>query len=140
MKTVVDLYSTALNQSKEVNGEVVKLHYLEETANRGDGSRFLLEMEVELDDDKTVYTAEYVYLKSGSSQLCHTSNFQWTKNVDVYFIVTGKGLEMGMEGGVLLESERRGGKKIFFGREVGFFLKQTLLCYGSCFFFPFTSS
>jgi len=92
-KKVVDLYSTALNTSKEVNGEVVKLHYLEETPNRGDGSRFLLEMEVQLkEDEKTVYTAEYVYLKAGSSELCHTSNFQWTKNVDVYFLVTGKGL------------------------------------------------
>ena len=114
----------------------MKLHYLEETANRGDGSRFLLEMEVELDDDKTVYTAEYVYLKSGSSQLCHTSNFQWTKNVDVYFIVTGKGLEMGMEGGVLLESERRGGKKIFFWTGSGLFSKANPIVLWFLFLLP----
>ena len=89
---VISLYTLALNNSKEIKGDVMALRYLEETPNKGDGSRFLLEMDVQLygDDEETVHTSEYVYLKTGSNFLCHTTNFQWTKNAEVYFIVTGK--------------------------------------------------
>ena len=60
--------------------------------NKRDGSRFLLEMDVQLHEphEEIVHTSEYVYLKKGSSKLCHASNFQWKKNVDVYFVVAGK--------------------------------------------------
>ena len=70
---------------------MIGLRSLEETTNRDDGSRFLLEMDIQLHEPhaETVHTSEYVYLKKGSSNLCHTSNFQWTKNVDVHFIVAG---------------------------------------------------
>ena len=36
-----------------------------------------------------VHTSEYVYLPSyGHTTLCHTSNFQWTPNVDVHLIIS----------------------------------------------------
>ena len=77
---------------------MVGLYYLEETPNKEfheeeeEGSRFLLEMDVQLLEPRRelVHTSEYVYLKHGSDQLCHTSNFQWTKNVEVYFVLAGK--------------------------------------------------
>ena len=88
---VVELYSKALGVYKYgKHAELAKLHYLEETTNKEDGSRFLLEMDVRLNSTKDlVHTSEYVYLKKNSSHLCHTTNFQWTKNVDVYFVVSG---------------------------------------------------
>ena len=88
---VVSLYTKALEASTEVKGEVVGLHYLEETTNKGDGSRFLLELDIQLLEPRNelVHTSEYVYLKTGSSELCHTSNFEWRKNVEVYFVVSG---------------------------------------------------
>lgn len=91
MDNVVSLYKKALSDSEEVNGTVQGLRYMEETPNKNEGSRFLLEMDVQLHQPKeeTVHTSEYVYLKKGSSQLCHTSNFQWTKDVDVHFVVSG---------------------------------------------------
>lgn len=90
---------------------------MEETLNKGrahnrmfvNGARYLLEMvliqscrfvrfflvfffqKVKL-KNKIVRTSEYVYLpkRGGSNVLCHTSNFQWERNVYVYLIVTGK--------------------------------------------------
>ena len=90
VNNVVALYNKSLAAST-VKGSLVGLRSLEETANRNDGSRFLLEMDVQLHQpqEQTVHTSEYVYLKKGSSQLCHTSNFQWTKNAHVHFIVSG---------------------------------------------------
>ena len=88
---MVSLYTRALEASQNVKGRVVGLHYLEETTNKNQGSRFLLEMDVQLLEPRRelVHTSEYVYLKSSSDQLCHTSNFQWRKNVMVYFVVSG---------------------------------------------------
>ena len=90
----------------------VKLNKIEETENKKDGSRFLLELvsrktrgrcscvcvcllqDIELEgESEVVHTSEYVYLGSGSSStLCHTSNFQWRRNVDVYLVVSLKNL------------------------------------------------
>ena len=86
------MYTKALDASEKVRGKVVGLHYLEETTNKADGSRFLLEMDVQLTQPRQelVHTSEYVYLKKGTSDLCHTSNFQWTQSVDVHFVVSGK--------------------------------------------------
>ena len=85
---VVSLYTAALKAS---NGDIMRLHHLEQTINKDHGSRFLLEMEVQLyhPEKRIVHTSEYVYLKNGSSKLCHTSNFQWKKNVEVYFVIAG---------------------------------------------------
>ena len=87
---VVALYKKALNSSS-VKGTVEGLRSLEETVNKDDGSRFLLEMDVHVLSpvEEIVHTSEYVYLKKSSSQLCHTSNFQWTKNAEVHFVVSG---------------------------------------------------
>ena len=40
----------------------------------------------------TEYTSEYVYLPAGGHTLCHTSNFQWQRDVDVYLVVSVKNL------------------------------------------------
>ncbi len=91
MNHVVSLYNKALNSSSVVKGTVEGLRSMEETLNKEDGSRFLLEMDVHVFSpvEEIVHTSEYVYLKKGSSQLCHTSNFQWTKNAEVHFVVSG---------------------------------------------------
>ncbi len=88
---VLSLYLAALNSSKTIESDSATLRYMEETPNKGDGSRFLLEMDVQLSgvDGETVHTSEYVYLKAGSDVLCHTSNFEWKKQMEVYFVVTG---------------------------------------------------
>ena len=39
-----------------------------------------------------LHTSEYVYLASGGDTLCHTSNFQWRRNVDVHIVVSVKNL------------------------------------------------
>ena len=92
VEKVVSLYTVALNASKLINGDLVSLRYLEETPNKEDGSRFLLEMDIQLyDPEEIAHTSEYVYLKKDSDYLCHTNNFQWTKNAEVYFIVAGNG-------------------------------------------------
>lgn len=90
--TVVSLYSKAFNTSKDVLGNVIGLHYLEETTNEGAGSRFLLEMDIKLQQDQKemVHTSEYVYMKKNSTQLCQTSNFKWTMNVEIHFVVAGE--------------------------------------------------
>ena len=76
---------------------------MEETTNRNlptkakknpdvHGSRFLIEFDIQLlePEKELVHTSEYVYLAKGSSELCHTSNYQWKKSptVDVYFVVS----------------------------------------------------
>ena len=106
---MVSLYEKALAASENVSGTVLGLHYMEETTNKNEGSRFLLEMDIQLHQPKeeTVHTSEYVYLKKGSSQLCHTSNFQWTKAVEVHFVVSGE-REGGREGG--RDGGREGGE------------------------------
>jgi glycosyltransferase involved in cell wall biosynthesis len=69
---------------------VLGVHYLEETYNEGyGGSRFLLEMDVQLQNG-TVRTSEYVYLPKDGSKLCHTTNFQWDQNVHVTLLITMK--------------------------------------------------
>jgi hypothetical protein len=76
--------------------------------------RFLLEMDVQLHKPKeeTVHTSEYVYLKKGSSQLCHTTNFQWRKGVEVHFIVSGEYMRKeGREEGRKEGGERREGEE-----------------------------
>ena len=90
MDKVVSLYTAALKASK-IKGDVMRLHHLEETTNKDRGSRFLLEMEVQLHhpEKKVITTSEYVYLEKDSSKLCHTSNFQWKKNDEVYFVIAG---------------------------------------------------
>lgn len=91
VEKVLSLYTKALNASKEVQGSPIGLRLLEETANRNDGNRYLLEMDVQLHRpmEEVVHTSEYVYLKTDSSHLCHTLNFQWTKNTEVHFVVSG---------------------------------------------------
>ena len=91
MDLVTSLYGKALNASKEVQGDLIGLRLMEETANRNDGNRYMLEMDVQLHKpmEAIVHTSEYVYLKEGSTNLCHTSNFQWTKNAEVHFVVSG---------------------------------------------------
>ncbi len=92
VEKVKSLYEDSLKTNTTVSGSVVRLLSLEETANKEDGSRFLLEMEVQLHEpqEEIIYTSEYVYLKKDSSQLCHTSNFQWTKNAEVHLVVSGR--------------------------------------------------
>ena len=89
---VVALYSNALHAKKTLEGDVVATHYMEETPNKNDGSRFLIELDIQLykPTEELVHISEYVYLHKASNVLCHTSNFQWTKNAEVYFIVAGK--------------------------------------------------
>jgi hypothetical protein len=91
VESVLKLYNKSLAESK-VKASVIGLRHLEETANKNDGSRFLLEMDLQLHHPKeeTLHTSEYVYLKKGSSQLCHTTNFQWNKEVEVHFVVSGE--------------------------------------------------
>ena len=43
-------------------------------------------------ESEVLHTSEYVYLATGASSLCHTSNFQWKRNVDVYLVVSVKNL------------------------------------------------
>ena len=83
-------YVKALGESKDINGSVAALRYLEQTENKKEGNRFLLEMDVQLHQpqEELVHTSEYVYLKKGTSLLCHTSNFQWRPDVDVHFVVS----------------------------------------------------
>ena len=40
--------------------------------------------------DETIHTSEYVYLPKGSDKLCHTSNFQWRRDVIVYMVIAGE--------------------------------------------------
>ena len=40
--------------------------------------------------ESVIHTSEYVYLKSGSNSLCHTTNFQWKRDVYVYIVVSVK--------------------------------------------------
>ena len=91
METVLELYKKALAASPTLSGSVSGLHSLEQTFNNKNGSRFLLELDIQLHQpaEETVHTSEYVYLNKDSTHLCHTSNFQWTKNVDVHFVVSG---------------------------------------------------
>ena len=39
--------------------------------------------------DEVTHTSEYAYLPAGTDSLCHTSNFQWKRNVDVHVVVSG---------------------------------------------------
>jgi hypothetical protein len=92
---VLELYKKAF--SKEISkGLVNKVVKMEETLNKDAGSRFLLELEIEIavsdGSTSTVHTSEYVYLPKGGHTLCHTSNFQWQKNVDVHIVVSVKNL------------------------------------------------
>eukprot|EP00731_Ephydatia_muelleri_P026574 Em0018g674a len=86
---VITLYKKAFDEAK-IGGEVVGLHYMEQTKNKESGSRFLLEMDIMMKDG-LVHTSEFVYLPN-DNKLCHLSNFQWTPNVDVYLIVSLKNL------------------------------------------------
>lgn len=87
---VMSLYKDALNKSAH-KGHVSQLVNMEETYNNNDGSRFLLELVIELNHPKgLINTSEYVYLPSGSDDLCHTSNFQWKSGVRVYLVVAGE--------------------------------------------------
>ena len=82
------LYKEALNKSTHKGH--VSLVNIEETVNKKDGSRFLLELVIELTNpQELINTSEYVYLQTGSDKLCHTSNFQWQRGVKVYLIVAG---------------------------------------------------
>ena len=83
------LYREALNKSAH-KGQVSQLVNMEETVNKKDGSRFLLELVIELSNRRElINTSEYVYLQAGSDKLCHTSNFQWRGGVKVYLVVAG---------------------------------------------------
>ena len=76
--------------SKKHTGRVSQLINLEETKNGEQGSRFLLELMVELHNtSELINTSEYVFLPKGEDKLCHTSNFQWKKKVDVHLVVSG---------------------------------------------------
>ncbi|CAI8005119.1 N-acetyl-beta-glucosaminyl-glycoprotein 4-beta-N-acetylgalactosaminyltransferase 1 [Geodia barretti] len=88
---VLELYKKAFAE-KSSSGEV-KINKIEETENKKAGSRFLLELDIQLEGESEVlHTSEYVYLATGASSLCHTSNFQWKRNVDVYLVVSVKNL------------------------------------------------
>lgn len=90
---VLRLYKETFSQSKRYDGEVLDIRYLEETPNEEKGSRFLLELDIQLkDEEKPVHTSEYVYLPTGKDALCHAENFQWSKGVDVYVVVSVKNL------------------------------------------------
>ena len=76
--------------SKKQTGRVSQLINLEETKNGEQGSRFLLELMIELHNpSELINTSEYVFLPKGEDRLCHTSNFQWKTKVDVHLVVTG---------------------------------------------------
>lgn len=100
---VFSLYSKAFQASKKYKGDIIKIHYLEESRNSKVptkktrhpevvGYRYLLELDIQLHEpeEKLIHTSEYVYLPKDSTELCHTSNFQWRKSptVDVYFVVS----------------------------------------------------
>jgi hypothetical protein len=88
---VLELYKKAF-ADKSSSGEV-KINKFEETENKKAGSRFLLELDIQLEGESEVlHTSEYVYLATGASSLCHTSNFQWKKNADVHIVVSVKNL------------------------------------------------
>lgn len=58
--------------------------------NGGDGSRFFLELMIEIENPQGIInTSEYVYLPKDGNTLCHTSNFQWKRSVDVHLVVSG---------------------------------------------------
>ena len=40
--------------------------------------------------EETIRTSEYIYLPQNSRRLCHISNFQWKRDVDVHFVVSRK--------------------------------------------------
>ena len=40
--------------------------------------------------EESIRTSEYVYLPQNSRRLCHISNFQWKRDVDVHFVVSRK--------------------------------------------------
>ena len=40
--------------------------------------------------EEIIPTSEYVYLPQNSRRLCHISNFQWKRDVDVHFVVSCK--------------------------------------------------
>jgi hypothetical protein len=86
---VINLYSNALRVKRP--NAWVDFRNIEQTINKKDGSRFLLEMDIHLKQPRkrTIHTSEYVYLRMGSSQLCHTANFQWTKRAFVHLVVAG---------------------------------------------------
>jgi hypothetical protein len=84
---VITLYSKALH-ARRPNG-TAKFRNIEMTTNKKDGSRFLLEMDVQ-SRKGTIHTSEYVYLSKGSFILCHTTNFQWKKKAFVHLVVAGK--------------------------------------------------
>lgn len=92
MEKVKRYYSEALAASKHFNGTVVGIHYMEESDNKNDGLRYLLEMDVQLDypRNELVHTSEYTDLKKEPSMLCHTSNFQWVRDTYIYFVVSGE--------------------------------------------------
>jgi hypothetical protein len=58
------------------------------------GSRFLLELDVELKtpQPRVIHTSEYVYVPKDSDNLCHTVNFQWRRPhpIDIYFIIASE--------------------------------------------------
>ncbi|KAL5467149.1 hypothetical protein EMCRGX_G031341 [Ephydatia muelleri] len=93
VSNLLHLYKDAFNRS-QYRGEVMKVHYLEQTENRDSGLRFLLELEIKLQkQNKLVYTSEYIYRPANHSELlCHTSNFEWTPSVDVYVVISLKNL------------------------------------------------
>jgi hypothetical protein len=69
---------------------VLGVHYLEETYNKGyGGSRFLLEMDVQLQNG-VVHTSEYIYLPKNGTNFCKLAEYKWKKNVNVALIVTSK--------------------------------------------------
>ncbi|XP_019864255.1 PREDICTED: N-acetyl-beta-glucosaminyl-glycoprotein 4-beta-N-acetylgalactosaminyltransferase 1-like [Amphimedon queenslandica] len=75
------------------NRKVKGIHYLVETKDQSYGSRFLLEMDIQLENGDTMQTSEYVYLPNKKrGRLCHTLNFQWKRNINVYIVVSVKDL------------------------------------------------
>jgi hypothetical protein len=101
---VLEMYKTSFNKSSH-RGVVHRIRYMDTTENlrnryldqsdnhRSAGTRMLLEMDVTLEGEgDVIHTSEYVYLPKGGHTLCHTSNFQWQKNVDVHIVVSVKNL------------------------------------------------
>lgn len=116
---ILAIYTRKL-QSVHGDGKVLKIHHMEETVNQAltapaptgprrrrrrrrppakppiYGSRFLIEMDVELKtpQPRVIHTSEYVYLPKDSDNLCHTVNFQWRRSrpIEVYFVIATKNL------------------------------------------------
>ena len=70
-----------------------EIRNVERKTDKEKGERYLIELElVDLKNNRSVMLSEYVFMLSGTKQLCYPKHFQWNRTVDVYLIVTAKNL------------------------------------------------